>query len=202
MSFLSLFILSLCISFIGSLQLGPVNSEVLRYSIRGKYKAALLVGIGGSIPEFPYAWIATYLAGSIQQYERLRWLFVLIFVLVLLVMAIRLLVKKRAEFPIETYRVRRKAFIAGFLLASANPQLIFFWSGILLWLEIEQFTTLIRFSIALGASAGAFLLQFLVVKIGNWLYLKKKLKDLGMLDRFMGLLLLGLALWFLYSEFF
>ncbi|MBI1221143.1 MAG: hypothetical protein GC180_00955 [Bacteroidetes bacterium] len=198
MSYLTLFLLSLLISFVGSLQLGPVNSEVLRFSIRGKHRAALLTGLGGSIPEFPYAWLATYLADGIGQYEHLRLLFTLIFVGILIIMGIRMLVKNPVDFPIETYQVKRKAFMGGFILAAANPQLIFFWSGILVWLDIHEYTTITRLSASLGASVGALLLQLVVVQIGSKIYRRNKLKNLNTIDNVMGSLMLLLAAWFLY----
>ena len=50
-----LFVLSSLISFVGSLQPGPVNLSVIHASYSQNFKTALLVAIGGALPELIYS---------------------------------------------------------------------------------------------------------------------------------------------------
>jgi len=202
MGLILLFLLATGTSFLGSLQMGPVNSEVLRFAIRGRKKEALLTGFGGAIPEIPYALIAVYLIQHLKLFPFLRPAFAWLFVVVIVAFGFRLLFKKPKEMEVETYQIKRSPFAIGFILASLNPQIIFFWSGILVLLGYESLTWTEGFAFALGAASGAFLLQFLAVQIGSRLFRSGRIKNLNNVDRVIGGVLILIGLWVAVKEIF
>lgn len=202
MGLVVLFLLATGISFLGSLQLGPVNSEVLRFAIRGRKKEALLVGIGGSLPEIPYALAAAYLIQHLLLMPGLRSAFAWLFILVIFGLGLRLIFKRSNDIQVETFQVKRSPFLIGFILASLNPQLIFFWSGILVWLGYETLSMSEGVVFALGATCGALLLQILAMQIGSKLFRSGRIKNLGMVDRIIGAILVFLGIWVAIKEYF
>jgi len=202
MGLVALFFIATGVSFLGSLQLGPVNSEVLRFSIRGRKKEALLVGIGGSLPEIPYALAAAYLIQHLLLLPGLRSIFAWLFIVVIVGLGIKLIFKRPKDMMVETYQVKRSPFLIGFILASLNPQLIFFWSGILVWLGYETLSMSEGLVFALGATCGALLLQLLAMKIGSRLFRSGYIKNLGNVDRTIGLILVLIGLWVAIKELF
>lgn len=202
MNELGLFFSACGISLLGSLQLGPVNSEVLRYGLRGKRKEALLTGLGGSIPEIPYAILAALL---IPKLEALPWLkegFLWLFVGVITFMGVRLLVKKRKDFNDKELNTNRPPFLVGFFLASLNPQLIFFWSGVLVGMGYTSlsFSEIAAFS--LGTAVGALILQCGVALLGNRLFQSGRLQNFVLVDRILGIVLICLGLLAILQKFF
>ncbi len=195
MGLVALFLIATGISFLGSLQLGPVNSEVLRFAIRGRKKEALLVGIGGSLPEIPYALAAAYLIQHLQLVPGLRSIFAWFFIVVIFGLGLRLIFKQAKDLRVETYQVKRSPLLIGFILASLNPQLIFFWSGILVWLGYKTLTLTEGLAFALGATFGAFLLQLFAMQIGSLLFRSGRIKNLGTMDRIIGAILVLIGLW-------
>ena len=189
-----LFVIATGISFLGSLQLGPVNSEVLRLSIRGKRRSALFTGIGGAMPEIPYALLAAVFAGNLLNYPKLQSLFFWLFISVLLFLAGRLILKKAQPFDAAPPKQRYSPFLLGFILASLNPQLIFFWAGVWIALSPGEATWEHRLAFSLGASFGAFLLQWMVTVIGVFLFRKAWIKNLHHIDRIVGVVLALVAL--------
>lgn len=201
MGLITLFLVATGISYLGSLQLGPVNSEVIRFSMRGRKKDALLTGIGGALPEIPYALLAASLIQYLTLWPWMRQLFAGIFIIVILIMGFRLLLKKPKTIAPVSYQVKRSPFFIGFILATLNPQLIFFWSGILVGLGYQELEIPEMIAFSLGAAVGAFLLQYTAMQLGWRLFRSGRIKNLGLLDRGIGLFLIFLAIWVVIQEF-
>lgn len=72
------FLFAAAISFVGSLQIRPVNSEVLRFALRGRKKDALWAGIGGALPEIPYVLLSAFLIQSLESYPGSTHLFLVV----------------------------------------------------------------------------------------------------------------------------
>jgi len=200
MGLITLFFIVTGISFLGSLQLGPVNSEVLRFAIRGRKKEALLVGFGGSLPEIPYALAAAYLIQHLLILPGLRSIFAWIFIVVIFGLGLKLIFKRPKDIMVETYQVKRSPFLIGLILASLNPQLIFFWSGVLVWLGYSKLSMSEGLVFALGATCGALLLRLLAMKIGSRLFRKGLIKNIGNVDRTIGVILVLIGLWVAIKE--
>ena len=169
-----LFLITAIISAYGSLQLGPVNGRVLQYCLRQNFRAAILLGLGGSLTEMPYAAIALFGSDWLQSFDGLenwiRWGLVPIFFL----LGLKFLFSARpnTEIPDQTNpKPGRNPVYEGMLLALFNPQLPIFWISILLWykssLALYPQSLAQNLAFIAGTATGAFLLMWLLVRIAR-----------------------------------
>ncbi len=193
------FLLMALLSFVGSIQPGPVNLGVVYYALHNKLKQAIYLSIGGSLPEVVYCFIAfqfhAWLQSKLPQLTQvLFW-----FNPLLILLGIYLLLKKDSgATPVETTRY---GFGKGLLLGMLNPQLLLFWLGMATL--SSQYPHYIRLETqthylfaALGAGLGAFLLHLSFIGIiskihhANWVHKLKRqsVRLLGLLLTLIGLL--------------
>jgi threonine/homoserine/homoserine lactone efflux protein len=172
MKFFFIFFATCFISFAGSLQLGPVNLAVIRATIQHNLRTGLWLACGGCLPEVLYGFLALHGVMFFEEYpitfQVLQWGIIP----VLWIAGISLLLKKTTTLqqnsPQKSHKV---SFIQGFTLALLNPQLIAFWTIILLnfqnyeFLKINNVTHQIAF--LLGTSVGAFGILFLFAHLAN-----------------------------------
>lgn len=177
---LLIFSITLIISFAGSFHPGPLNMSVIQNTLKKNLRAGLWMTFGGVIPEMIYGILAVEGLKIFEQYplifEIMQWavLPVLLFVgwhylkpkKVLSEAPTATDIKTEPEISVGTGDVFR-----GFILSLLNPQLLPFWLIILInyqnydVLRIEELFDKIAF--VLGASAGAFLLNYLCALIAN-----------------------------------
>ena len=171
---LFLFLITAIISANGSLQLGPVNGGVLRYCLRRNFRAAMLLGLGGSLTELPYAAIALFGSDWLQSFDGLenwiRWGLVPIFFL--LGLKFLFSARPKTEIPDQTNPLpERNPLYEGMLLALFNPQLPLFWISILLWYKssLALYPQSIAQDLAFiaGTASGAFFLMWILVRIAR-----------------------------------
>lgn len=174
MDFIIAFIVAAVISFWGSLQLGLVNVAVIDTTLTKGGKFALLLAIGGVLPEIPYTLFAIHGAEYLSRLQEHQEKLGIIIGTIMLLLGLYYFFKKSKEIGKETSTTKYAktgAFSKGLVLAMLNPQLIFFWSGILILLETGSFNIfdhkdkLINFSaddlispkwsFAFGAATGA-----------------------------------------------
>lgn len=167
-----IFITTLFISFLGSVHPGPLNVSVVETSLKSSLRAAVIMALGGIVPELIYSAIAVE---GIMFFERnkvviytLQWLMVI----VLLFMAINLFFTKPK--PIKETVMASNYFLKGFVLSALNPQLLVFWILIVLYyqnfplLKIDNLFEKLGF--ILGTATGAFMLNYGYAK---WAFAKK-----------------------------
>lgn len=168
MNFVTLFLVTAVISFVGSIQLGPVNLAVIKTVLNKGYYSALYVAIGGVLPEILYAWIALRMSEFSflkQNIITLQWLVVPFFV----VIGVYNIFRKSKTITTETNKKYTSGIFTGLLLALFNFQLLPFWLSIVIFyssgnmLHTTSFVTSLAF--ALGAALGAFSLLALIVYI-------------------------------------
>ena len=159
------FLLATVISFVGSMQPGPVNMAVLYQATHKQYRSALHTAIGGSIPEFIFSLVAikffAFINGHIQFINQFSIGLDFIFVLI----GIRLMMMKKIKSNPKFFTTQQ-GFLSGFLVASFNPQLIIFWLGITTSLAIQNVkieTLGAQLFFSLGTTMGAFLLHLLLL---------------------------------------
>jgi threonine/homoserine/homoserine lactone efflux protein len=192
------FLLATVISFAGSIQAGPVNLNVAFLSLKGEKRGALLMALGGSLPEMLYSAIAIFFSSIFLQNVRFVKGFELISIPVLLVLGILQLIKKPAKKASEPVK-GRKQFLKGLVLGMANPMLIIFWVTVLVFVQEMNLVHLNgwsdKFGFSLGTSAGAFLLMLLIAALlnGNRIRVPEKLMYYS--DKILGSILLLLALY-------
>ncbi len=169
-------IITLLISFVGSVQLGPVNITVIRYSVSNQFKAALLIGLGGALPELIYSSIAIKGAAFLEQFPNalnyLFWISIPLFFIVGLYFIFNPKLRiKQKDLELEVEKIKSKevlkSIFIGFSIGIINPMLLPFWIIVLntyhsygLMLDNKLLETL---AFIIGTGLGAFLLQYSLV---------------------------------------
>lgn len=160
-----IFLITLIISFAGSLQPGPLNITVLYRTTNQGYKSGIWVAAGGIFPEVIYAAAAIGATSVLLKYTEIISVILWISVFVLFVTGIMLLKAKnpKARHPVKNSRL----FLEGFFAGIGNPQLFIFWtsiSAVLVKLNVlDNADKLHAAGFMLGAAAGAFLLQLVIM---------------------------------------
>ena len=172
-SILLIFIFSCLVSFIGSLQLGPVNLFVINSALHSGRKTAYYIAIGGCIPEFIYCALAVFANSYLLNYQWLIISFKIAFIIVLLIVGFIFYFKKHSSISIKNNTLANQKqmqyILKGFSLAALNPQLLPFWVFVQVYFNSIKFleiqSNLQKFSYILGAGVGAFILLALLVQI-------------------------------------
>ncbi len=191
---ISLFFSTALASFLGSLQLGLVNSAVIKAALEKRLNAALWIAFGGCLPELMYAVIATFVYKHIiTLYEKP---FKLISLSILFMYGIYLIVKKNKPHTAAS-KISGHSFLKGFVLGSINPQLLIFWS---LFLSVSPLNYLVNTNLGaltfgLGAVFGAFVILFIfsLLFFYNTKYFEKKLNTFQ-IDKVIGGILIVIAI--------
>lgn len=125
-SIVLIFLLTALISFAGSLQVGPVNYFVMETGLRQNKTAAVLVAVGGSIPEFIYSVLAITIGMTLQQTPAFFLTFKWVTIVLLTVLATYYFFKK-TTLTKQPEISKKGSFLKGFTLGLLNPQLLPFW---------------------------------------------------------------------------
>ena len=169
-----IFLITFFISFVGSIHPGPLNLSVIQTTLQKGFSSALLLAFGGVIPEIIYGYLAVEGIMIFEKYpivfKVMQWAVVpiLLFLGIQQIMASRK--PKQIIKPSKTAQTTSKAIpIRGFLLSITNPQLLPYWIVILInyqnynFLKIRELSD--RLSFVLGASTGAFALNYVYAYI-------------------------------------
>jgi threonine/homoserine/homoserine lactone efflux protein len=187
------------ISFLGSVQLGPVNLAVMQSVLEGRRKGAILMGLGVCIPEFIYATIALFAAAWLLQHETLLKILEWGVVPLLVGMGIYNIFRKSENFGDDVNKKQEAAdLLKGVIISFLNPQLLPYWLMILVMLNGYEFfaihTVLDKIMFVIGTGLGEFILIALVVWVTHRFrhYFLEKLKRWS-LNKIFGVLFLFLA---------
>jgi|TARA_B110000503_G_C7161350_1_gene419788 threonine/homoserine/homoserine lactone efflux protein len=180
------FLLATVLSAYGSLMLGLVNASVIETALTKNRKAALWLAFGGVLPEIPYVLIAIWGVSYADVLQGYKSIITVAVGLVFIFIGIRYVFIKNKIAPIKEFKSDRGGhnyLYKGFLLALANPQLIFYWLTWLLLIQTGMVTDLTdglisldftgtyfystRIAFALGAVFGAFLVLWIYVKLAS-----------------------------------
>lgn len=148
------------ISFVGSLQLGPVNMTVIQTVLRQHLKAGIWVAIGGCLPEMIYAAAAVWFGMWFNTHPRVLYYLEWLAIPILILMGILMLRKPSnpSQAP-SSSTLNQSLILKGFWVGVLNPQLFPYWLVVLLqfqgysWLHIQHFSE--QFSFVLGTAFGA-----------------------------------------------
>ncbi len=187
------------ISFVGSLQLGPVNLTVIQTVLQRRLTAGLLVALGGCLPELIYAaaavWAGMWLEQHPYLWRILEWVSVPIFILIGVIL---LRMPKRQEGSIKAGTTKKSYLLKGFTLAVLNPQLFPYWLVILVqfqgYKQLNVQLPIEQLAFVTGAALGALGLLFGVAYLTSR-YRDKLLEKLGKinLNQALGWVFLGIA---------
>jgi threonine/homoserine/homoserine lactone efflux protein len=170
---------STLVSFIGSLQLGPVNLFVINTVLFDSKTKAYYIALGGILPEFVYCSLAVFANQFFLNSPVFSFWIKIIFSVVLIVIGFFLLFKKTGSQTItaiknEEHIVNKgQLVLKGFSLAILNPQLLPFWIFIQVYFNSISFLTIStaahQMAFVIGSGAGAFiLLAFFIMVVQNW----------------------------------
>ncbi|NBB22669.1 LysE family transporter [Runella sp. CRIBMP] len=186
------------ISFVGSLQLGPVNLTVIHTVLKRRLKAGLLVALGGCVPELIYSaaavWAGMWLEKHPDIWRLLEWASIPILVAIGIVL---LRSGGQTMNKAESSTVQSDV-LKGFSLAILNPQLFPYWLFILVQFQgYEQLKVHLpseQIAFVMGAVLGAVGLLFGVAYLTSR-YREKLLGKLGRinLNQLLGWIFLGMA---------
>jgi threonine/homoserine/homoserine lactone efflux protein len=161
MQLLIVFLISFIVSFLGSMQPGPVNLAVLAASIQKEFRNAFFIAIGGSLPEFIFCFLALKAAKLFLSMQDFYFYFQIVLIVIFLAASLYLWFSKENA----TLKVtKQNGFLLGTLLASLNPQLILFWIMVVTYIhvntELNLFLNLFTMTVfSLGSLFGAFFMH-------------------------------------------
>jgi len=195
---ITIFLSSALASFMGSLQLGPVNLYVIDTTLHKNISKAYWVALGGIIPEFMYCALAVYSGTYFMDNPTFLIVFKILLIAVLLVVGVIYLFKKHINLDIESPQKKMdssntKHFFKGFTLAGLNPQLLPYWMFVMVYFNSIQFLELKsefdKLAYILGAGLGALILLMTIIltikkfktRISTYLNNKYYYKALGIL---------------------
>lgn len=168
------FIATSIISFVGSVQLGPVNLSVIRHTLEKDFRTGLLVASGGCVPELIYSSLAIWGVEFIGRHESFFKIFELIVIPVFLGLGIFNYLKKEKNGTTDTdaplsLPTKSGSFLKGFTLGMLNPQLFIFWFTSLVYINSFKFmeinNTYSKVSFVVGTAAGAFILLLIIASV-------------------------------------
>ncbi|MFY0643352.1 MAG: LysE family transporter [Bacteroidia bacterium] len=206
------FITATLISFWGSLQLGLVNVAVIESALTRDNKHAFMLALGGVIPEIPYTLLAIYGAAYVGEMEEHKQTIGMVIGLVLILLGLFYMFRKpkSMDLHIENGKSAKRGYFGkGLFLASLNPQLIFFWSGILILIESGSLnlgkkeklidfeaTSLIspKITFALGAAFGALIILCIYIYLAARFKEKISQKINARLNKIVGLFFIAIGL--------
>lgn len=190
------FLAAFTISFLGSVQPGPVNLAVLTSSMQHKYQNAFLIALGGSWPEFMFSFIAFKLAGFVVVLPVFVTCFKVVIIAVFVILAIYLWFSNA---NISANVSNKNGFLLGSLLAILNPQLILFWLAAIAYLQTNQVLNLfhsnyILLLFCLGAMFGALALHVLLIVLSKKWFNNKATIFLKYADKIVAIIFVFLAI--------
>ncbi|TAF94271.1 MAG: hypothetical protein EAZ14_08575 [Runella slithyformis] len=199
-----IFFVTAAVSFVGSLQLGPVNVSVVQATLQQNRQAGFWVAVGGVLPEMVYAvlavWAGSWLVIYPTVWQTLEWLAV---PALLILGFFTYCTPERA--PLVSVATSRgsKPLLRGFALGLLNPQLFPYWLVVLVQFKSYKLLNISTFSqkmaFVLGTAGGAFglLLGFIYLAYRRKAWLMQQLGQVPLnkyLGAFFGLLALIQAL--------
>ncbi|SMO77543.1 LysE family translocator [Solitalea koreensis] len=196
---LYIFAIAFIASFIGSIQLGPVNLTILQTSVNKNFTAAFYAAVGGCLPEIIYAAIAVAGTSLIAPDGWFMKYAGFIMVPLLLGLGIHKIRSKSTteETKLDLPDSKVGDFSKGFMLSILNPLLLPYWSSVLIYntsLNVISLDNPIDKTLfVFGAAAGALGLLMLFAWFGHWK--KEKINKLvnGNINKSIGYIFIALA---------
>jgi len=166
---IAVLIFTIIVSFLGSLQLGPVNLSVIRTTLTSSIRQAKWVAFGGVVPEIIYSFLAlqiSSISGFSDSLLNYKWLVGAFFMLIGVYYFFK---SSRTQTDVDLSPTKSNEFLSGFFLALLNFQLLPFWLGVSISVNNASFLSITslfdKFSFIFGSAIGAFLLLLLLINL-------------------------------------
>ncbi|WP_259014631.1 LysE family transporter [Emticicia fluvialis] len=193
---LAILLLTALISFLGSVQPGPVNLAVVQATLSRSFKDGVYVAVSGSLPEVIYTIAALKGRLLLMQNQILLDALQLAAIPFFLITGLfSLFTKAKTTTAIKTTKIHKET-LGGFGKGMLNPQLLPFWLVVLVYLH--SFYSLQSFSSQLSFVLGAALGSFAILLLFAWLAKRFQGQLHGLFLRFsfnkaIGLLFISMA---------
>lgn len=215
------FWIAAAISFYGSLQLGLVNAAVIQTAIKKGSIPALLLALGGVLPEIPYVMIAM-LSTNFTQYlqDHIHELGIIFGIIIIAIGFFQWFKKEKDELDDQKEDKSDKKlgfFFRGLLLAFLNPQLILFWAAVIVAIDagatdfLTKSPPLIDFEVdsyfspkwafAFGAVFGAFVMLVIYILLVKKFRNKLNWKIVGIINKIIGSVFIVIGIYVIFSAF-
>jgi threonine/homoserine/homoserine lactone efflux protein len=166
-----IFLITFLISFVGSIHPGPLNLSVIQTTLQKSLSAALLMALGGVIPEIIYGYLAVEGVMIFEKYPIVFKVMQWAVVPILMFLGIQQIIASRQTKKeiTQTDLTPSKSTSKGFFLSLFNPQLLPYWIVILINYQNYEFLRIMDLSdkmlFVLGTSTGAFALNYVYAYI-------------------------------------
>jgi len=180
----------------GAISPGPSLVVVLRNTVSGGRILGVMTGIGHGIGLTVYAFIAVMGLSSVlianeQIFKSLQWAGVL----VLIWLAFNLITNKPSNATKSYNSSGRKGFLEGFMISFLNPKILVFMVAVFSQFINPDITNIGRFIMAIVAGVIDTTWYVLVAMVFSGTSIVDKLRlHAGIIDRFIGIVLLALAM--------
>lgn len=204
-----LFIISaFLLGFIAAIPGGPIQIEVMRRSINGHLKAALMVILGAFVSDVVYGSIAFF---GITPFLRERmvmavfWLGGSLILILLGVLTIRNTLNPRDPDTQSKYLIKKRwSFLGGLSLSGTNPMMILWWLlGARIFVDIGLIDVFTHRIAAFFLLAGSLGLAGYLVLLSLALYWAKRfitIKRMRQINLGFGIVLILLAGYFIFTS--
>ena len=180
----------------GAISPGPSLVVVLRNTVSGGRILGVMTGIGHGIGLTVYAFIAVMglssaLIANEQIFKSLQWAGAL----VLIWLAFNLITNKPSSATKSYNSSGRKGFLEGFMISFLNPKILVFMVAVFSQFINPDITNIGRFIMAIVAGVIDTTWYVLVAMVFSGTSMVDKLRlHAGIIDRFIGIVLLALAM--------
>jgi threonine/homoserine/homoserine lactone efflux protein len=166
------FLFAFTVSFLGSVQLGFVNVQVILTAINHGFYKGSIVALGGSIPELFYCFLAFAIQEKIENSPFISTTIPIVSIPLLAGWGFYLYFKPPAKIHKPENRFRKYGlFSSGMFLGFLNPILLAFWifyiQAAKTW-NLNLHLKLNKLAFILGASFGAFCILLIFAFLGHF----------------------------------
>lgn len=164
------FFLATTMSYLGSLQPGPINMLVVQTAIQKNYKGAFLIGLGGTMAEIIYSSLAFATTDLISKNKNIGLYSSYVLILVFLFLAYNSFrLARNPKAPLKVKPAKGVFFFKGWGIGMLNPQLITYWLIIILYFKnvgwMSEPDSIEKVGFVLGTATGALLLQTTLIAL-------------------------------------
>ena len=212
MEIINIFLSAFIIGFVAStIAVGPAMFLAFRNALLGKYKRSVSLLLGASVMEAIYCSFALTIVGAIFFHSRKIQIFskTLTIIIFLTIGIFLLRTDPRRELTLDIEKLSRKervkSFLTGFILVALNPTIILTWSAAVTALIYFDIISIHRFFDALfftlSATAGNISGGLTMIFLVKFFKMKFSFRFVKIVLRLIGILLIGLSIYFLLRLF-
>jgi len=185
-------------SFIGSLQVGPVNGLVISFALENEKRKTRQAIIGGVLPELVYSLLAIILVLNVSVVKEHIAIIKIMSLLALILVALWLIFHHRNQtIHVGKKNIHFNPFFSALFRGLLNPQLFLFWVIIYthLYRHINAHNMTLVIAMVISGALGAFFsLTFVSIVIDRYKEKISFLIDPKKVDKIVGLLIIAFVL--------